>query len=301
MGVERDLYELMADNGLWFKLWCSADDDPDLDNLDISDFGRYCKLGIHIKAHGTSGTIYLKPPQRALCAKFQVANFEALVEAIRRFPHVDVTASGSPQTPLQATSEEPQTRHLKSPQITSEEGSRELPQITSSVASEATSNGTGGETGWCVVFRNWARYQGDISTNRVRRFREKHATDETNAVVTGDVSHETDETAQKRREREEKRRDIGAYTHGFVSFWGLYPRRVGKDDAYSAWKKRECEKIADGIIAALKSQVGYLMRDGVQYVPHPSTWINQGRWKDEVPAVKPEPKQPAFRALNITK
>lgn len=23
-------------------------------------------------------------------------------------------------------------------------------------------------------------------------------------------------------------------------------------------------------------------RDGGQYIPHPATWLNQGRWKDEI-------------------
>jgi hypothetical protein len=117
----------MADQGLWFKLWCSADDDPDLDNLDIADFGRWCKLGLQVKAHGTDGTLVLRAPARSLCAKFQVPDFDALVDAILRFPHVQVRRDAGPVS---------------------------------------------GETVATVTFRNWAKYQGDFSTGRVRRFRQ---------------------------------------------------------------------------------------------------------------------------------
>lgn len=80
----------MADQGLWFKLWCAADDDPDLDNLDLADFGRFCKLGIRVKSQGNAGTLTIRPPARTLCAKFQVADFDALVMAFQRLPHVTV-------------------------------------------------------------------------------------------------------------------------------------------------------------------------------------------------------------------
>lgn len=70
---------------------------------------------------------------------------------------------------------------------------------------------------------------------------------------------------------------------GFVEFWKLYPKRVGKDAALRKWRERNCERIADGVIASLKGQMEYLLRDGGQYIPNPATWLHQGRWKDEVP------------------
>src|SRR3989304_6152508 len=36
----------MADQGLWFKLWCSAATDPDLQNLSNADFARWAKFGL---------------------------------------------------------------------------------------------------------------------------------------------------------------------------------------------------------------------------------------------------------------
>jgi hypothetical protein len=70
----------------------------------------------------------------------------------------------------------------------------------------------------------------------------------------------------------------------FEEFWTHYPRRVGKlaaDRAYrTARKQATGEAIMAGLLAAR------FARDP-QFIPHPSTWLNQGRWMDEdVPAVK---------------
>lgn len=124
----------MADQGVWFKLHCSALDDPDLDNLDVSDFGRWAKLGAFIKRHGTAGTIHLAPPARALCAALQVPDFDGLMHTISRFPHVTMRRDDS-----------------------------------------AVSRETNASVSCAMSFDNWLKYQGDFSTNRVRRFRATRA------------------------------------------------------------------------------------------------------------------------------
>jgi len=80
----------VADQGLWFKLWCSTLDDPDLDNLALPDFARWAKLGALVKRQGTAGTLHLAPPGRALCAMFQVPDFESLLRCFMVLPHVTV-------------------------------------------------------------------------------------------------------------------------------------------------------------------------------------------------------------------
>lgn len=86
----------MGEHGLWFKLWCDAPEDADLDNLDISDFGRWCKLGAYIKAHGEAGTIKISAPARSICAMFQVATFELFQCAVSRLPNVQMRRENSP-------------------------------------------------------------------------------------------------------------------------------------------------------------------------------------------------------------
>lgn len=69
----------------------------------------------------------------------------------------------------------------------------------------------------------------------------------------------------------------------FDKFWAEYPRKVGKVDARKAFAKVEVP--VDDLIAAVKKQKesSQWTSDGGQYIPNPSTWLNQGRWEDELP------------------
>lgn len=85
----------------------------------------------------------------------------------------------------------------------------------------------------------------------------------------------------------------------FDLFWSLYPRRVVKRAAVKAWDKEMRNGTSpDEIINGLRRQLPHLTARDVQFIPHPSTWLNQGRWEDEIPeqaAAKPEPRKSAYR------
>lgn len=70
----------------------------------------------------------------------------------------------------------------------------------------------------------------------------------------------------------------------FAKLWDAYPKKIGKDAARRAFDKR---KVDDALlntmleaIARQKKSVDWL-KDAGQYIPHPATWLNQGRWQDE--------------------
>jgi hypothetical protein len=71
----------------------------------------------------------------------------------------------------------------------------------------------------------------------------------------------------------------------FEKFWQYYPKKVGKDAALKAFTKRKPdEKLLLQMLKALavqKSQPNWIKEDG-QYIPNPATWLNQGRWEDQV-------------------
>lgn len=79
----------------------------------------------------------------------------------------------------------------------------------------------------------------------------------------------------------------------FDAFWAQYPRKVGKEAARKAFIK--ALKSTD--IGALMAGVERLRREVAgkdqKFTPHPSTWLNEGRWDDElsdqlqVPAASP--------------
>lgn len=69
----------------------------------------------------------------------------------------------------------------------------------------------------------------------------------------------------------------------FSEFWQAYPRREGKGAAEKAWRKL---KAADRQ-AALDALPNHRERwNGTErkFLPHPSTWLNQRRWEDEIDA-----------------
>lgn len=71
----------------------------------------------------------------------------------------------------------------------------------------------------------------------------------------------------------------------FETFWKSYPKKVGKDAARKAFAKRKPDdKLLGDILKAIevqKTTEDWRKSDG-QFIPHPATWLNQGRWMDEV-------------------
>lgn len=84
----------------------------------------------------------------------------------------------------------------------------------------------------------------------------------------------------------EKVSRINALDNGFLEFWNLYPKKVGKDKALIAWNKKK-PKIDDVIFALEWQKVSRQWSDG--FIPNPTTYINEGRWKDE-----PQERKVAF-------
>ena len=75
---------------------------------------------------------------------------------------------------------------------------------------------------------------------------------------------------------------------GFEEFWKSYPsgRKVGKKAALRSWKKLKpseklCRKIVDSVRKQTASQ-HFEGSNGQSFIPNPSTWLNQGRWEDEI-------------------
>ena len=76
-----------------------------------------------------------------------------------------------------------------------------------------------------------------------------------------------------------------AEPEGFAAFWDSYPRKVGRGVAAKAFAKAiqqipDESAIRDGLQNAL--QVWKATGTEPQFIPHPATWLNQGRWADEV-------------------
>lgn len=82
-----------------------------------------------------------------------------------------------------------------------------------------------------------------------------------------------------------------AYTDGFLSFWSAYPKKVGKDAAWASWQKRNGDRPpTESLLTAINAQIlsPQWQKEKGQFIPNPSTWINQGRWADETENIKKE-------------
>jgi hypothetical protein len=76
-----------------------------------------------------------------------------------------------------------------------------------------------------------------------------------------------------------------ALVAGFDEFWDRYPKKVGKGAAETAWKKAKVNGHLSDVLSALDNQKRseQWAKDGGQFIPNPSTWINQRRWEDVLP------------------
>ena len=74
-------------------------------------------------------------------------------------------------------------------------------------------------------------------------------------------------------------------TDMFEEFWQAYPKKVGKGYAQECFKRiKPTRKLLDTMLEAIAKQKKSDMwkRDKGQYIPNPSTWLNQKRWEDDL-------------------
>lgn len=69
---------------------------------------------------------------------------------------------------------------------------------------------------------------------------------------------------------------------GFDRFWAAYPKKVGKQAAKKAFDRVKVP--VETLLTAIEQQKcsDQWSRDNGCYIPNPTTWLNQGRWEDEL-------------------
>ena len=71
----------------------------------------------------------------------------------------------------------------------------------------------------------------------------------------------------------------------FEVFWKMYPKKQAKEPAKKAWAKlKPVGEMLDKIMDALAKQCASndWTKEGGQFIPQASTWIDQKRWEDEI-------------------
>jgi hypothetical protein len=66
---------------------------------------------------------------------------------------------------------------------------------------------------------------------------------------------------------------------GFEQFWSAYPQKVGKTKAEEAWRTHTRGVRLEDVLAGIERWRGsQKWQEG--FIPLPTTWLNQGRWRD---------------------
>ena len=85
-----------------------------------------------------------------------------------------------------------------------------------------------------------------------------------------------------------KKRVKKTYTKPFLEFYSKYPLKENKGAAFKAWKKiPDRQELLPSMLEAIAAQVVYKANkkargDFCPEWPHPSTWLNNARWEDEI-------------------
>jgi hypothetical protein len=81
----------------------------------------------------------------------------------------------------------------------------------------------------------------------------------------------------------------------FDEFWVKYPRKVAKKTAMQSFAKLPMDE-QELALDALETHCEYwkLKETATDYIPHPATWLNQGRYYDELDMQPKQPKKPAL-------
>lgn len=88
---------------------------------------------------------------------------------------------------------------------------------------------------------------------------------------------------QSETESESESNTRKALESAFDAFWAVYPKKTGKEAARKAFKKipKSAHSLLVPAVEAQKKSRQWMEENG-RFIPNPATWLNQGRWEDEV-------------------
>lgn len=117
------------------------------------------------------------------------------------------------------------------------------------------------KTGRLITIENWGLYQSREENQQSEQQRPNK------------------ELTPNKNNKNEKKLYIGH----FDTFWKAYPKKVGKAAAEKSFKKLMVDKdLLDIMLKAIENQKQSRQWQDKQFIPNPSTWLNQKRYEDEI-------------------
>jgi hypothetical protein len=147
------------------------------------------------------------------------------------------------------------------------------------LTSESTNSGR------LVTIANWAKYQEGI----------KEVTNE----LTGNRQATDKQVTTNKNDKNDKKKtpSSDALLDRFNALWKLYPKKLGKQNSFKAYKKAIKDGATDDQIkTGIEAYVKYLTKEQTdpQYIKQGSSFFNQRSWEDDWSGggVTPEPQAP---------
>lgn len=78
----------------------------------------------------------------------------------------------------------------------------------------------------------------------------------------------------------------------FDKFWNVYPKQRSKGQAEKTWIKiNPDDELLDAMLSSIErwKRSKEWLKDGGQFIPYPSTWLNAKGWEDELPVSRDSP------------
>ena len=130
------------------------------------------------------------------------------------------------------------------------------------------------KTGRLITIVNWGKYQG-CNTNPNK---------DDNKELTNNSQRANNQLTPNKNVRMKEGKNN--YTEDFEEFWGLYPRKVKKPDAFKRWNARLKEGHTNlEMVNALKEYLKEIRENGTEkkFIKHPSTFIGPSKdFKDYI-------------------
>ena len=99
---------------------------------------------------------------------------------------------------------------------------------------------------------------------------------------TRSLPSEEEEEEETETKSEAKSNPNTSRASAFDVFWKAYPKKTGKEAARKSFARAKAD--IGTMLSALEvqKQSEQWTKDNGQFIPNPTTWLNQGRWEDEV-------------------
>lgn len=121
-----------------------------------------------------------------------------------------------------------------------------------------------------ITIVNWDKYQG----------KEQQKEQQSNNRVTTEEQQSNTYNNVNNVDNVNKR-----YICSFENFWEVYPKRVAKKKAKDIYNRlATSKKTEEYIMQGLQNYIKKWRSEktDIQYIPNPTTWLNQKRWEDEI-------------------